>query len=75
MSNLAAYPPSRPYLSTVEAAEFLHLSPQTLEGYRCRGGGPAYRKHGRRVVYHVDDLERWSDERRSPSTPEREVRA
>ncbi|MDY7091570.1 MAG: helix-turn-helix domain-containing protein [Acidobacteriota bacterium] len=49
-----------PYLSTVEAAEFLHLSPKTLEGYRCRGGGPAYRKHGRKVVYRLDELEAWS---------------
>ena len=53
-----------PYLTTREAADFLRLKPNTLEKMRCYGGGPSYRKHGRNVRYHIDDLTAWSDRRR-----------
>jgi predicted DNA-binding transcriptional regulator AlpA len=58
-SKLAALPPR--FLRTKEAAEFLSLSPRTLEKHRTYGTGPAYRKLGGRVVYPVDDLEAWAD--------------
>lgn len=58
-SKLAALPPR--FLRTKEAAEFLSLSPRTLEKHRTYGTGPVYRKLGGRVVYPVDDLEAWAD--------------
>ncbi|WP_457573184.1 helix-turn-helix domain-containing protein [Desulfolithobacter sp.] len=43
-----------------EAAELLRVKPQTLSVWRHEGRGPAYRKHGSRVVYSRDDLEEFS---------------
>jgi len=57
-TKLAALPPR--FLRTKEAAEFLSLSPRTLEKHRTYGTGPAYRKLGGRVVYAVDELEAWA---------------
>lgn len=55
--------PSARYLTNDEAAEFLRLSPRTLEKQRVIGGGPRFRKFGRRVMYAVSDLETWADSR------------
>lgn len=52
-----------PFLTVHEAAVYLKLSPHTLNNMRCRGGGPAYRKHGNLVFYHIDDLERYTTSR------------
>ena len=49
-----------PYRTVNEAAEFLRLSPQTLNNMRSKGTGPSYYKHGRRVLYDVDELRAWS---------------
>ena len=46
-------------LTTNEAAEWLGLSPRTLERYRVTGEGPKFRKIGRWVRYTVADLEAW----------------
>jgi hypothetical protein len=51
------------YLTNDEAAAFLRLSPRTLEKQRVIGGGPRFRKFGRRVMYAVIDLEAWADAR------------
>ena len=51
------------YLTNTEAADFLKLSPRTLEKLRVLGTGPRFRKFGRRVVYDVADLVSWSNER------------
>ncbi len=51
------------YLTNSEAAEFLRLSPRTLEKQRVIGGGPRFRKFGRRVMYAIDDLESWANAR------------
>lgn len=56
------------YLSNDQAALYLNLSPRTLEKQRVIGGGPRFRKFGRRVVYALVDLEAWADERRCTST-------
>ena len=48
-------------LIEVEAAKLLRVKPQTLAVWRCQGSGPAYRKHGSRVVYRRSDLEKFSD--------------
>lgn len=51
-------------LNTKEAADYLGLSPRTLEGYRSRGGGPLYVAISRNVVrYRLSDLQAWVDER------------
>ena len=49
-----------PYKTVLEAAEFLRLSPQTLNNMRSSGKGPSYHKHGRRILYHIDELSAWS---------------
>ena len=43
--------------STIEAAEYLGLRPNTLEVWRSKHKGPRYAKIGSRVLYDVDDLE------------------
>lgn len=69
----AAPPPAEPkrpprYLTNTEAADFLRLSPRTLEKQRVIGGGPRFRKFGRRVMYAVADLEAWADARSFEAT-------
>jgi len=54
--------------TTPLAAEYLGLSPATLETMRVRGGGPVFVKLGRRVVYRREDLDSWLEERRRTST-------
>jgi hypothetical protein len=51
------------YLTNHEAAIFLGLSPRTLEKLRVIGGGPRFRKFGRKVLYAVEDLETWANAR------------
>jgi hypothetical protein len=64
-------PPAR-YLTNDEAAVFLRLSPRTLEKQRVIGGGPRFRKFGRRVMYAVADLETWADARSFEATSDPE---
>lgn len=49
-----------------EAAEYVRLSPRTLQKLRYEGKGPAYRKPGylKRILYKKEDLDDWleSDE-------------
>jgi hypothetical protein len=66
--SMAAVPQTTHYLTNDEAASFLKLSPRTLEKQRVIGGGPRFRKFGRRVVYAVADLENWANERVCDST-------
>lgn len=56
---------------TERAARRLGLSASTLEKLRCMGGGPAYLKLGRRVVYEARDLDDWKAARRTHSTSQR----
>ena len=60
--------PPKPFLDTRAAAAYLDLKPNTLEKMRVYGGGPEYRKPGRYVRYHIDDLTAWSDLRKRSST-------
>ncbi len=66
----AALPPR--YLTNDEAAEYLRLSPRTLEKRRVIGDGPRFRKFGRRVMYSVADLEAWADARSFEATSDPE---
>ena len=63
--------PSR-YLNNDEAAAYLRLSPRTLEKQRVIGGGPRFRKFGRRVMYAVVDLDAWADSRSFEATSDPE---
>ena len=69
-------PPGAPdhqpiYLTAPEAAALLRLSPVTLARWRIEGGGgPVYRKFGRRVLYARSDLVAWADAQRRGSTSE-----
>jgi excisionase family DNA binding protein len=59
-----------PFLSTKQAAFYIGLSARTLEKMRTEGRGPRYRKHGRYVRYHIDDLDAWSERRAQLVTTE-----
>ena len=49
------------FLNNQAAAAYLNLSPRTLEKRRVHGGGPRFRKFGRRVVYALSDLDAWAN--------------
>jgi hypothetical protein len=55
---------SSPSLRVAEAAEYLGLSPATLNKLRCVGGGPPFLKLGRRVLYLAEHCRAWRDARR-----------
>ena len=67
-SQSSAPKPVSKYLTNDEAASYLRLSPRTLEKQRVIGGGPRFRKFGRRVMYAVADLEAWADARSFEAT-------
>jgi hypothetical protein len=60
--------PEKPFLNTLEAAAWLRLTKNTLEKMRVQGNGPAYRKHGRYVRYHMEDLVEYSQASKRRST-------
>ncbi len=60
------------YLTNDEAADYLRLSPRTLEKQRVIGGGPKFRKFDRRVMYAVSDLDAWADQRSYEATSDPE---
>ena len=70
-TSTAVAQPQR-YLTNDEAAEYLRLSPRTLEKQRVLGGGPRFRKFGRRVMYAVADLDAWADQRSYEATSDPE---
>jgi hypothetical protein len=49
-----------PFLSSEETAFYLGLSARKLQQMRVRGLGPPFRRLGRVVRYHIDDIDRWS---------------
>lgn len=49
-----------PFLNTAQAAHYIGLGHRTLEQMRWKGLGPAFRRHGRFIRYHIDDLDAWS---------------
>ena len=58
------------YLDTKAAADYLGLSPSTLNRKRVTGDGPRYSKLGRRVIYDVRDLDSWIEGRKRRFTGE-----
>jgi excisionase family DNA binding protein len=53
-----------------EAAEYLGLSPRTLEKLRAQGGGPRFAALGRAIAYAVADLDAWARAREAANTAE-----
>ncbi len=59
------------YLERPEAAQYLtdHLglrvSKTTLQKWVTTGGGPAYRRFGKRAVYLIQDLNEWAERKLS----------
>ena len=64
---------SRRYLSNEQAADFLGLSPNTLQVWRCTFKGPPFIKRGGRVWYDESDLIAWME--RGRICPANEARA
>ncbi|WP_229193809.1 MULTISPECIES: helix-turn-helix domain-containing protein [Bradyrhizobium] len=60
--------PDKLFLNTAEAAAWLRLTKNTLEKMRVQGRGPVYRKHGRYVRYHIEDLVEFSQASKRRST-------
>lgn len=62
----------RSLLTTAEAAQFLRLSPRTLERLRVQGTGPLFLKLGpgirSRVLYDSVDLRSWIERRYSATS-------
>ena len=75
MSDSIAISKAWRYLTNAEAAQYLRLSPRTLEKHRILGTGPRFRKFGRRVLYALTDLEAWADARTFSMTCEPECSA
>ena len=59
-----------PFLNHVEAAEYLRISPRTLERHRLAGTGPRFCAAGRRRIYRISELEAWTEARTFSSTAE-----
>ena len=58
------------YLTREEAAEYVSrtgvtISKNTLTKFATVGGGPVYRRFGKRALYTRDDLDAWITERMS----------
>jgi hypothetical protein len=59
---------STKHLNQRELAERLNISPRTLERWRWLGEGPRFLKIGGRVVYRLQDIERYEAEQLRDST-------
>ncbi|WP_338128914.1 helix-turn-helix domain-containing protein [Bradyrhizobium brasilense] len=68
MTKMEDKQPEKPFLNTAEAAAWLRLTKNTLEKMRVQGRGPVYRKHGRYVRYHIEDLVEFSQASKRRST-------
>jgi excisionase family DNA binding protein len=52
--------PIQPYLTPQQAADYLAVSPRTLEAWRINGGGPTYHRLTPRAVrYRREELDSW----------------
>jgi hypothetical protein len=56
------------HLNQNQLAERLNISPRTLERWRWLGEGPPFLKVGGRVVYRLQDVERYEAEQLRDST-------
>ncbi|MEU8297642.1 helix-turn-helix domain-containing protein [Micromonospora sp. NPDC048909] len=56
------------YLTTVEVAEIMRMSPETVRYWRHIGTGPASFRVGRRVLYARSDVQKFIDDARAAAT-------
>lgn len=68
--NIHASKEQKPYLNEQELAKLTGLSVATWRRYRATGKGPAYIKLANRLMYNIEDLTKWLDDRRVTSTAE-----
>lgn len=61
---------AQPLWTPTQAAEYLSLSPRTLEAKRCTGGGPPYIKLGRVVRYDPAAVKAWVEKKAVAHTSE-----
>jgi hypothetical protein len=47
------------FLTLQEAADYLRHRKHALDNMRWMGTGPAFQKHSGRIIYHVEELQRW----------------
>ncbi len=59
---------SATHLDQKQLASRWGVSVRTLEGWRWRGEGPVFLKLGGRVVYRLEDIERYEAERLQANT-------
>lgn len=69
-ADAAAGGAGRRYLNTSQAADYLGMSPTTLNRMRVTGEGPPYSKVGRRVIYDISELDAWVARRKRHFTGE-----
>lgn len=60
--------PDLAYLTPQQAGQHINLSPRTLEKMRSDGGGPRFKKLGKRIRYTKADLDKWAESRSCDST-------
>ena len=56
------------HINQKQLARRWNLSPRTLERWRYFGGGPAFLKLGGRVLYRLEDIERYEECHLRPDT-------
>lgn len=52
-----------PYLTQDQTATYLNISRRYLQQLRRKGEGPVFRRHSTTILYHIDDLVKWSLDR------------
>lgn len=63
-------PPDRQPLATSdEVAEYLQISPRTLDDWAYRGTGPVFARVGGQRRYRWQDIESWVYQRTSTEAP------
>ncbi|HJS13371.1 DNA-binding protein [Sphingopyxis sp.] len=60
MAGFTAMADIRPFMNTHAAAAYLCIGWRKLRRLRVSGKGPSFRRHGRLIVYCVEDLDAWS---------------
>lgn len=61
------------FFNQTKLADRWHISPRTLERWRWQGEGPRFLKVGGRVLYRLDDVIEYEQQRLCTSTAERPV--
>jgi hypothetical protein len=59
------------FLTRQQLGKRLHVAPGTLANWAARGEGPESRIIGGRVLYRLEDIEEWEDEKWGDEKPAR----